>query len=463
MHAKTHITPGAVLVSLMVAVFTVLPASAQTSIAELDLARLTNLYTAQERSPESAWTERQITAERERLRAELDDQMNRFVAEFSGTPEEAPLSVTDAMDRQRRLVAAIQAKQQETQADKDLLARESALYEPGASTGSLLENEPRLTASLPEFRAKTAAIEERLASIGFFLEIHNDRLAQLSRQQLFGRFSSFITVGQYLFVVLAVIALERLARSRFFSRIQNRERRYRFIKLFTASVYVLLTLWILTVVSTRFPGVLTSFAIVGAGIAVALQDILKDIVGWVLILQRRPFTLGQRVTIGSITGDVIDISLLRTTVMQVSPAVGTNDEVNRSGKVVSVPNALALREAIVNYNATSDYLESQIVLTVTADSDWHKAKRILEDIVAKHTDGFAKQAQSQYARRTENFYSPPEPFGSRVYMEVTDKGVVFTVRFTAPIGQRRSVSSAITEDVLSRFAGEEPAIQFRFV
>lgn len=460
---KTHTRFGALLLAATAVVLNVSAVSAQTSIAQLDLSRLTALYAAQERSPKNTWTVRQIAAERDRLRSQIDDQLNQFVGSVGGSAGDAPQVSTDALDAQRRLVAALDAKRQETQVDGDLLARESVLYQPGAATGSQLDSEPRLTGSLAEFRAKTAAIEERKASLDFFLSMQRDRLSQLSRQQLFGRFSSFILAGQYLLLIVLVIALERLARARFFSRIQNRERRYRMTKVFTAAVYVVLVLWLLTVVSTRFPGILTSFAIVGAGVAVALQDVLKDVVGWLVILQRRTFTLGQRVTIGTITGDVIDISLLRTTLMQVSPAAGTNDDINRSGKVVSVPNALALREAIVNYNATSDFLESQISLTITEQSDWRTAKQILEQILAQHTDAFAKHAQTQYAHRTQNFYSPPEPFGSRVFTEVTERGIAFTIRFTAPIGQRRAVSSAITEEILSRFASHNPAIAFRFI
>ena len=66
-------------------------------------------------------------------------------------------------------------------------------------------------------------------------------------------------------------------------------------------------MWLLSKLVSDHPNVIASLAIVGAGIAVALQDIVKDIVGWIIVLQRRLYTLGDRVSIGNHTGDVIEI------------------------------------------------------------------------------------------------------------------------------------------------------------
>ena len=128
-------------------------------------------------------------------------------------------------------------------------------------------------------------------------------------------------------------------------------------------------------VYSKNPGILASFAIVGAGIAIAMQDIIKDIVGWVVIHQSKLFSQGDRVSIGQKTGEVIDIGLLHTKVLEIGmPPDGVLEQ---TGKVLSIPNSKVLSEYLNNYNTTSDFVKAEMKLTITFESNRRKAEELL--------------------------------------------------------------------------------------
>lgn len=86
-----------------------------------------------------------------------------------------------------------------------------------------------------------------------------------------------------------------------------------------------------------------ALGILGAGLAFALQEVIGSIAGWVTILTGRPFTIGDRIEIGGIRGDVVDISVLRTTLMEIGNWLGGD---HNTGRIVTVSNAFIFKEPL---------------------------------------------------------------------------------------------------------------------
>jgi small-conductance mechanosensitive channel len=196
-----------------------------------------------------------------------------------------------------------------------------------------------------------------------------------------------------------------------------------------------------------------SLAIVGAGIAVALQNVVKDVVGWMIVVQRRLFTLGDRVSIGPNTGDVIDIGLLRTTMLEVSVA-GLFNAHERTGKTLYVPNSLILSEPLLNYNTTSDFMSVEMKVTVSYESDWKKAESILKEVLMAETAEYAEQARRQQRKRTALFYTAWEVSEPEVHVDLDSSGILFTLKFTVPIGKRRSTVTSLSRSILEHFGAQ---------
>ena len=102
-----------------------------------------------------------------------------------------------------------------------------------------------------------------------------------------------------------------------------------------------------------------TLGVVGAGVAVALQDVIASIAGAFSIAFSRLYTVGDRVQLGNSRGDVIDIGLLRTTLME------TGNWVNRdsyNGRMVRIPNSAVLKESVFNYSQGLQFIWDEILV-----------------------------------------------------------------------------------------------------
>lgn len=420
-----------------------------------DEATLTALYTAfLKKNSADTYLEKRIVDERARVRTMADKEVKALVDQ-SDKDDQAldTMALPKAIDRQRAIVQQLEEQRRNRAVDVDLLSEEERkfyLSDAADTEADVL----RLTKTHGELLAKKAILEERIAALDAGLALQNDRLSKLNREQWIDQFSSLFGFGSYVLIILGAIVLDRFIRKRLAKRLETKGGRYLISKIVTAIIYVLTSLWIFSKLISDHPGALASLAIVGAGIAVALQDVVKDFMGWIIIWQRRLFTLGDRASIGKYTGDIIDIGPLRTTMLEVSTDGAFNAH-ERTGKTLYVPNSMVLRDPILNYNTTSDFMSVEMQVTVTYASDWKKAEAIIHEALVTETGSFVEQAQAQQRRRTALFYTMWEVGEPEVHTDIASSGVLFTLKFTVPIGKRRTVITTLSKSILDQFKAAE--------
>ncbi len=225
--------------------------------------------------------------------------------------------------------------------------------------------------------------------------------------------------------------------------------RYRWQK-FTA--YAAVFLGLLMVVRVWFAGIqslATLLGLITAGLAIALQDLVKSMAGWAFVLWRRPFSVGDRIQVGNMKGDVIDIRLFKFTLMEIGNWV---DAEQSTGRVIHLPNSLIISETIANYSRGFDFIWNEIAVLITFESNWKKAKELLQAIGGSHATQLSHQAEKRIreaSKRYMIFYSALTP---TVYVSVKDSGVLLTLRYLIDPRKRRGSEHAIWEDVLETFA-----------
>lgn len=421
-----------------------------------DEATLTTLYNAYlAKNSDDTYLEKRIADERARIRTQADKEVKALVA--PSTKDEITADQTalpKAIDQQRTTVDALTQQLKTGKVDLDLLnEEEKKYYSNPAAEKATPPDEIRLTKSHGELLARKAILEERIAALNAGLTLQEDRLSKLGREQWLDQFQTLFGSLSYLVIILGAVILDRIVRRRVAGRIEAKGQRYLIAKLVSAGIYTVALLWVVSKLISDHPGALASLAIVGAGIAVALQDVVKDIMGWILILQRRLFTLGNRVSIGIYTGDVIDIGPLRTTMLEVS-VNGAFNAHERTGKTLYVPNSMILKESVLNYNTTSDFMSVEMQATVTYASDWKKAEAILHEALKTEALEFTEQARTQQRRRTALFYTMWEVGEPEVHVDLADNGILFTLKFTVPIGKRRTVVTNLSRTILEKFKAE---------
>jgi small-conductance mechanosensitive channel len=261
---------------------------------------------------------------------------------------------------------------------------------------------------------------------------------------------------------LLIMLVLWLIRSLVLKAVRNRteDPRLRYIWLKSSSYVtagiVLLFLTILWVESFR--GLSTFLGLATAGLAIALKDLVTGLVGWVFIIWRRPFTIGDRVQIGDFQGDVVDIRVFQFSLMEIGNWVDADQS---TGRVINIPNGMVISHMLANYSKGFQYIWNEIPVLVTFESDWRKAKNLLVDIANKHAEHLGQSAQRKIVEASKKlmiFYRTLTP---TVYTSVKDSGVLLTLRYLCKPRERRGTEQAIWEDILDSFA-EHTDVDFAY-
>ncbi len=208
---------------------------------------------------------------------------------------------------------------------------------------------------------------------------------------------------------------------------------------------VILLLLLLSPASTSLVNLLT---IAAAGLAIALRELLLSIAAWMRINLLAPFKQGDRIEIGGVHGDVIDIRLLRTTLMETNGWVEADQS---TGRMVHVPNSWLFEHALYNHSRGFSFIWNEVSVTLTFRSDWEAARAILEDLAQQSASIIEHQAKQEMQEMSREFlvhYSILTPF---VYVRVTEHGVRLTLRYLCEVRKRRGTEHALAISMLRAF------------
>ena len=251
-------------------------------------------------------------------------------------------------------------------------------------------------------------------------------------------------------LAVALIFLIRLLVLRLaFRRITDIRGRYRWRK---TSAYTAFFLGLFIVGRTWFEGIhsiSTFLGLLSAGIAIALKDPLVNLAGWLFIIWRRPFEVGDRIQVGVYSGDVIDQRIFMFTLMEIGNWVDADQS---TGRVIHIPNGKVFTEMLANYSKGFQYIWNEIPILITFESNWRKAKEILNRIAFKNAESLSTAAEErvrQAARKFMIFYSKLTPI---VYTSVRDCGILLTIRYLCEPRKRRGSEQEIWEEILEEFA-----------
>ena len=207
-----------------------------------------------------------------------------------------------------------------------------------------------------------------------------------------------------------------------------------------------------------FGSLLTFVGLIAAGLAIALKDPVTNMFAWFFIVWRRPFELGHRIQIGGTMGDVVDIRLFQTSLLELGEWV---DADLPTGRIVHVPNSRVFTHLQYNYSVGVPFIWDEIPVLITFESDWQKAKELLVAIVQQSIPATNRVSQEDLRRVSQEYRLSAIDTEPVVITSVLDSGVLLTLRYTVKPIERRLYSERIWEAVLRDFA-EHPEIDFAY-
>ena len=171
--------------------------------------------------------------------------------------------------------------------------------------------------------------------------------------------------------------------------------------------------------------------LVAAGLAFAMQEVIGALAGWFNIMTGRIFRVGDRIQMGGVRRDVIDVTLLRTRLMEIGSPIDDGMWIKgrqHTGRVVSISNKKTFTEPVFNYSALFDFIWEELTLPVPFDADWHTAERILAEEAERisRIEG-AEEGMRAMRRR---FPVPETELRPRVFTRTTSNWMELAARNT---------------------------------
>ena len=195
-----------------------------------------------------------------------------------------------------------------------------------------------------------------------------------------------------------------------------------------------------------------------AGIAIALKEPLTNLAGWFFILFRKPFTVGDRVQIGEHTGDIIDIRLFQFTMLEIGNWVDADQS---TGRLIHLPNGKVFSEPQANYSSGFEYIWNEIQVYITFESNWDKAKGMLDEIIKRHAENVELKAEKEILEASKNYMIYYKHLTPIVYTKVMEYGIQLTIRYLCNPRKRRGSENEIWKAVLTQFKSQKD-IQFAY-
>lgn len=253
--------------------------------------------------------------------------------------------------------------------------------------------------------------------------------------------------------IVAAIIFYYIGKAWIYARNENLQERYRkrsawATVLLVLSVGAIVILWARTLHNTG-----TFLGLVGGGVAIALKEPLLAIAGRIAILAGHIYSVGDRIQVEKLTGDVIDVGFFYTRMMELGNWIGGDQA---TGRIVQFSNSRIFGDtAVFNYTRNFSYIWDEIKLPVTYASNLKVTKEILVEAGTEYTKEFLQGAQREMEQMQRYFVVSNIEVKPQVYMKVTDNWVELTLRYLVEPKQRRLAASFIFDCTFERLQGRD--------
>jgi small-conductance mechanosensitive channel len=245
--------------------------------------------------------------------------------------------------------------------------------------------------------------------------------------------------------VAIVYLLSKAAQRALGRHVEDISTRYRARKFVALLGYFVALLVVATVFSDRLGGLTVALGVAGAGVAFALQEVIVSAAGWVAVSFGRYYAPGDRVQLGGIKGDVIDIGILRTTLMEVGQWVHAD---LYNGRIVRVANSFVFKEPVFNYSADFPFLWDEITLPVRYGSDWEYTRKMLQRVADEICHDYAAQSLDSWKDAVHKYRLEEARIQPVITLAANDNWIQFTTRYIVAYRERRVVRDRLFTRIL---------------
>lgn len=267
-------------------------------------------------------------------------------------------------------------------------------------------------------------------------------------------------VGKWVTVFIGVALIWiiiQLLRRNLANRIMDNSTRYKTKKVLGFLGFLITAIFIIIIFSDKLGGITIALGVAGAGIAFALQEVIASVAGWLSIILGRLFKTGDRVQLGGIKGDVMDIGVLRTTIMETGQWV---DGDLYNGRIVLVANSFVFKEPVFNYSGEFPFLWDEIKIPIQYGSNYIKAKEIIINAGKAVAGDLSMQSREKWAMLQQKYRLEDSQTESMVSLVANDNWVEYTLRYVVSYKRRRLTKTELFTKILTDIEATNGEIKF---
>ncbi len=247
---------------------------------------------------------------------------------------------------------------------------------------------------------------------------------------------------------LAIIwSIVKALKKFFFNRIKDSDNRYKAKKLGSFIGFILTVVLLSIVFNDKLGGFTVALGVAGAGIAFALQEVIVSFAGWLAIMFGGFYKSGDRVQLGGIKGDVMDIGVLRTTIMETGQWVN-GDLYN--GRIVLIANSYVFKEPVFNYSGDFPFLWDELTIPIQFGSNYESVKQILLDIGRSVAGDLPAATKAKWDELQIKFLLEDAQTEPMVSLVANDNWVEFNLRYVVNYRRRRFTKTELFSQILQK-------------
>jgi small-conductance mechanosensitive channel len=255
-------------------------------------------------------------------------------------------------------------------------------------------------------------------------------------------------------IILTIIGVIKKSLTRY---IKDQEYWYKTRKAVNLAGYIAVIIFLMVVYSDKLGGIPVTLGVASAGIAFALQEVIVSIAGWIAIMVGGIFKTGDRVKLGGVKGDVIDLGVLRTTIMEVDKWV-KGDLYN--GRIVRVANSFVFKEPVYNYSSDFPFLWDEITIPIKFGSDYKLARTIIDQAAEEVVGDYTHEAQGHWETMVRKFLIENASTSPVVTLVINDNWVEYTLRYVVDYRKRRTTKDLLFSRILEEVDQSAGKVQF---
>jgi len=256
--------------------------------------------------------------------------------------------------------------------------------------------------------------------------------------------------------VAVILGLFRLLLKRLINSIEDPDHRYRMRKLVIFLGYLLAVLFLAGEFSNQLHSITIALGVASAGIAFALQEVIVSLAGWLAISFGRFYKIGDRIQLSDTVGDVIDIGVFSTTLMEIGAWIKGDQY---SGRVVRLANSFVFTEPVYNFSADFPYLWDEIVLPIKYGSNIQAARTILQTAAEQVVGKFTEPAKTHWKIIYDKYRLEHESVEPLVTLTANDNWIEFTLRYVVGYKNRRGTKDQLFENILDQIENSSGVVQ----